>query len=353
MNTNDLPNDLLDALLANGCSPEDCASAATLDELDEILWERIIRGGRPEFDLESIAAEAGIEPRLAREWLQSSGLRVDPDGRYCKADAGILRVVGSSMSSFGAERTLGIARLFGNHLAAIADGMSAVVGTVFEPLPALERIRARITARPTIDALEAFLPPLLRLHIIASRRRAKLSSRRGEHSHDTRLVAVGFVDLVGFTPAAAAIDFAALASLIERFESRATEILGAYDGRLVKFIGDAVMFITVRSVDAVTAALDLVEAFGTELTGVAPRGGIAAGAVLARGGDFFGPVTNLAARIADIAVPGEVLVAASVREALGTGAVGCSPAGRRILKGFREPVELWSVARTFLPGARS
>lgn len=344
MKADDLPKDLLNDLIANGCTAQDFAVAATLDELDEIVWERIIRGCRPELDLQEIAGEVGIEAQLAREWLKAAGLRVEANALYCRADIAMLRGFQLCAMTFGPELTLGIARLCGGHLAAIADGMSAVVGVTFEPLSGVDRIRARIAARSTIDAMDGFLPPLMRLHIIASRRRAKLSSRRGEPSHDTRLVAVGFVDLVGFTPTTTAIDLAALSSLVERFESRATDILASYDGRLVKFIGDAVMFIAVNSDDAVAAALDMVEAFGVELTGVAPRGGIAAGPALARGGDFFGPVVNLAARIADIAVPGEVLVAGSVRDALNGGTIKCSPAGQRMLKGFAEPVELWAVS---------
>jgi adenylate cyclase len=345
MNADDLPRELREDLIVNGYTAQDFAVAATLDELDEIVWERIIRGDRSEFDLPKIAAVVGVETHQAREWLEASGLRVEADALYCRADITMLRVFQVCARTFGPELTLGVARLCGTHLAAIADGMSAVVGVTFEPLSAVDRIRARLAARSTVDAMEAFVPPLLRLHIIASRRLANLSLRRGEASHDTRMVAVGFVDLVGFTPTTAAIDLAALSSLVERFESRATKILASYDGRLVKFIGDAVMFITANCADAVAAALDMVEAFGAELTGVAPRGGIAAGAVLARGGDFFGPVVNLAARIADIAVPGEVLIAGSVRDALNTSAAECSPAGRRMLKGFAQPVELWAVSR--------
>lgn len=284
-------------------------------------------------------------PPVRDDQYSAAGLRTEANALYCRADIALLRVFQLCARTFGPELTLGIARLCGSHLAAIADGMSAVVGVTFEPLSTVDRIRARLAARSAVDAMDAFLPPLLRLHIIASRRLANLSLRRGQPSHDTRMVAVGFVDLVGFTPTSAALDLAPLSVLVERFESRATEILASYDGRLVKFIGDAVMFIATNCDDAVAAALDMVEAFGAELTGVAPRGGIAAGPVLARGGDFFGPVVNLAARIADIAVPGEVLVAGSVRDALNQRAAGCNPAGRRMLKGFAQPVDLWTASR--------
>ncbi len=92
------------------------------------------------------------------------------------------------------------------------------------------------------------------------------------------------------------------------------------------------------------ATLELVETFGTESSNFTPRGGIATGPVLARGGDFFAPVVNLAGRIAEVAAPAEVLVAASIRKALDDKGL-CSPAGRRMLEGFPEPVELGTVMR--------
>ncbi len=58
-------------------------------------------------------------------------------------------------------------------------------------------------------------------------------------------------------------------------------------------------------------------------------------------------MVNLASRIADLAVPGEVLVTESVEGvAVGDGPLAFEPAGRRMLKGFAEPIPLWSVTRS-------
>ena len=73
------------------------------------------------------------------------------------------------------------------------------------------------------------------------------------------------------------------------------------------------------------------------------------GPLVARGGDYYGSVVNLASRIADLAVPGEVLVTEAVeRTAVGvaTWPFVFEPAGRRMLKGFAEPIPLWSVTRS-------
>ena len=48
-----------------------------------------------------------------------------------------------------------------------------------------------------------------------------------------------------------------------------------------------------------------------------PRGGLALGEMLTRGGDYYGPVVNLASRVADLAVPREILVTAELRDRAG------------------------------------
>ena len=78
---------------------------------------------------------------------------------------------------------------------------------------------------------------------------------------------------------------------------------------------------------------------------MAPHAGVSYGAVLGRGGDYYGSVVNTASRIADIAVPGEILVTDElVQAATGEADLTFVSAGRRMLKGFDEPVALWSLS---------
>jgi adenylate cyclase len=80
---------------------------------------------------------------------------------------------------------------------------------------------------------------------------------------------------------------------------------------------------------------------------VTPRAGLAVGPLITRGGDYYGPVVNLASRIADLAVPSEILVTAELRDEAEklSPALHFDPAGRRMLKGFDEPIELFSLTR--------
>jgi adenylate cyclase len=154
---------------------------------------------------------------------------------------------------------------------------------------------------------------------------------------------IGFLDLVGFTTLARRVDARELAAVIDRFEETAHDVTTAGDGRVVKFIGDEVMFVTRAAGAACDIALTLVERFAGDAS-VTPRGALAAGDVLVRGGDYYGPVVNLAARAASLAVPSEILVTDAV-VAAAPPALRFEPAGRRALRGFDEPVRLSTVER--------
>jgi adenylate cyclase len=153
-------------------------------------------------------------------------------------------------------------------------------------------------------------------------------------------LAIGFVDLVGFTSLSRRLPSAELLDLIGRFEARAFEVASARRGRIVKHIGDEVMFAALDANSGCAMAVALMRAFDTE--GLEPRGGLVFGDVISRLGDYYGPVVNLASRLADTAIPNELLVDAAT--ATSATDFRFDPAGRRLLKGFDAPVEVYSLA---------
>src|SRR5207237_7796937 len=96
-------------------------------------------------------------------------------------------------------------------------------------------------------------------------------------------------DLVGYTPLSQQLPVEELAELVSRFESVAYDAIAASGGRVVKLIGDEVMFVALDAVAAVDAALSLIDAFRDDGSAITPRGAIAVGELLARGGDYYGP----------------------------------------------------------------
>jgi adenylate cyclase len=184
------------------------------------------------------------------------------------------------------------------------------------------------------------LAPVFRHHMRQAIARQRVM-QSGVSRRELARVAIGFVDLVGSTALEARLDPAELGELVDGFESRAFDVTAVGRGRLVKFIGDEIMVAALDPAAGCRIALDLVAAFTAE--GIQPRGGVVFGEVLYRHGDYYGPVVNLAARLGDAAIPGEVLVDESVVEGARADGIGVEPAGRRLLKGFEAPVAVWSL----------
>jgi class 3 adenylate cyclase len=168
--------------------------------------------------------------------------------------------------------------------------------------------------------------------------------RAGLHSRLRRPPAVCFLDITGYTRLTeergdeAAADLAAsLATLVRRSSQE-------HGGQPVKWLGDGVMFVFPDPGGGVLAALEMVDRVATNALPPA-HVGIHAGPVLFQEGDYFGRTVNLAARIADYARPGEVLVTESVVEGSTPPGVRFAEIGPVELKGISEAVGLWAARR--------
>jgi adenylate cyclase len=83
-------------------------------------------------------------------------------------------------------------------------------------------------------------------------------------------------------------------------------------GRVVKLIGDAVLFTAPDAESACRIALEMAEACERHPLLPMVHIGLAEGDVMRRGGDVYGPVVNLAARLVEHATPGQVLMTEAV-----------------------------------------
>jgi len=155
--------------------------------------------------------------------------------------------------------------------------------------------------------------------------------------------AICFLDLTGYTRLTEERGDAAAADLAGALGRLVQQTSTAFGGKPVKWLGDGVMFWFREPGRGVAAALDMVS--GARSAGLPPAHvGLHAGPVLFQEGDYFGRTVNLAARIADYARQGEVLVSQDVVDASSVPGLSFDEIGFVDLKGVSEPVRL-SVAR--------
>jgi adenylate cyclase len=168
--------------------------------------------------------------------------------------------------------------------------------------------------------------------------------RAGAPQRPERVPAMCFLDLVGYTRLTEERGDAAAAAFADTLAALVDGAARVHGGMPVKRLGDGVMVYFRKPAGAVLAALDLVE--GLPAAGLPPAHvGVAAGPVVAQGGDYFGRTVNLAARIAAHAGGGQVLVSASVADAPPPPGVAFVDAGEAQLKGFARPVRLLEARR--------
>lgn len=257
-----------------------------------------------------VAAESGVDLELARRLRRAMGLPDVPSGEagYLHADVEALERVRHLVETGGLETAdlLHMARTLGLAAARMAD---AVVGFWSDRMDVV--FRERMLDAERIDELEKVVGFLFRRHLLDSAARQLAWDERGGEGP---VQAVGFADLVGFTSLSEQLSDRETAELIERFEGAATDLVVGGGGRVIKMIGDEVMF-ACEPGDAGEISLSLAETFDSpELPSV--RVGVASGSVVAQAGDLFGPVVNLASRATIAARPGTVLISPALAELL-------------------------------------
>ena len=127
---------------------------------------------------------------------------------------------------------------------------------------------------------------------------------------------IGFADMVSFTALSRKMNERTLAALVQRFEQRCAEVIASGGGRLIKTIGDEVMYMSESPQDGALIALALRRAIQEDQELPQTRVGFVWGRVLPRLGDLYGPTVNLASRLVALSEPGGVLVDASTAAVL-------------------------------------
>jgi adenylate cyclase len=206
---------------------------------------------------------------------------------------------------------------------------------------------ARRTAR-TLVGMANELEPLLvyawRRHLADTVSRL-LTDAEPETAEEGIYRHIGFADLVAFSSFVRKSTERELIVVVQRFEALTADIVTAHGGRIVKTVGDEILFANQNPGPAAATALDLVETISTDQVLPEVRVGVAAGRVLPRLGDVFGTTVNRASRLTGLASQHTVLVDGAMAGALkDISGFSLTPLRPRSLRGVGK-VEPYLLAR--------
>ncbi|MEA2433718.1 MAG: adenylate cyclase [Actinomycetota bacterium] len=304
--------------------------------------DKLLGLGDPRYTALEVSEKAGLDIEQTRRLWRAMGFVLIPDDEvfFTDADLAILQSLTRFMDAgyTDIDLVLGVTRVMGLSVARIAESEAEAIRNRLATSPELlDHVISRTEEQlneEVIQPLEEFLVYVWKRQLVSALQRAQVF--QPQESEVT--MAIGFVDIVGFTRLSRELNENDLARLVEEFESSAQDAATEIGTRIVKTIGDEVMFVADTPRAAAEMVLRLTDAYSDPDREPRVRAGVAYGEVAAHHGDYFGPTVNLASRAASVALPGTALVAESVGEALADDETYLlKPVPRRRLKGIGSP----------------
>lgn len=346
--------ELLAYLESEGCTLEEMKTANARGRLFALAGDRRIFPQAEVWTLAELASRLGERLDEVEMVWRAYGLVVPQDPEVAVAGPADLEAVRTFFlvrAGLGQDAALAMARVCGSAMARIGDAAStstrAVAAELNVAISGSEAVTAKAYGETTriVDRMSALLDVLLRHHLGAARRHFEQSDSNDVVGEWGVRMGVGFADLSGFTRTSAAMPMEDLSRLLSGLEDISADVVGRGGGRVVKYIGDAVMFVAPRLEQLLEIGVSLSEHPAAAAVGMPVRVGIAFGTLLAQEGDYFGPMVNLASRLVALAEPGTVLAEASLLDTVDRAAFAHDPPYAVEVRGWDEPVAVARLRR--------
>lgn len=281
------------------------AGDASLDE----AVEEIVLGAPRRYTRAGLAEAAELDPDEGRRLWRSLGFAEvgDDEVLFTDHDVAAVRLMAGLTEAGVLEPEVreAVARAVAQSMSRLAEWQVGMLRRLLEghdgDLTPQESLQVAAAVIPALEQLQSYV---WRRHLAATVHRMTAGATGG----DTSPLVVGFADMVGFTRTTRRRSVDELSEMIERFGSTTTEVIADGHGRIVKTVGDEVLFVADDAPAAAAIALALQERVRTEDALPELRIGLAAGEVLTRYGDVYGEVVNIASRLTTHARPDTVLV---------------------------------------------
>jgi adenylate cyclase len=310
--------DDIDAFLrARGASDAEIARARDDGWLPLLALDRLLMPGERRYDGDELAERAGTDRDTAHRLWRALGFPDILEGipAFTDRDAHVLRRAVEYVQPYDVPNLYRRTRVISLALTRVAATEADLIAEALIDLRHAgmddDDVALQLVHQLDWATVEELIDYVHRVQL-----RAALWRRLALGTDDTMVdVAIAFADLTGYTALSQQLEPRRLVDLVFEWDTLAHDTVTQLNARIVKTIGDEVMIVGLAQPVA-DAVLELVRR-AAEVPGMPPvRCGAAVGPVLARDGDYYGPVVNLASRLTDIAAPGSVLVWQAMHDAV-------------------------------------
>jgi adenylate cyclase len=304
--------------------------------------EGAILGERPSLTSEGVTDGAGVTVEQARRLWRALGFPdAGDEAVFTDADLSALSALVGAVDAgaFDFDTAVRLTRAVGQTMARLADWQVATLTARVEQLEAGEEATGsrigsalRLTEQVGIP-FERLLVYSWRRHLAAAVARVEALGANDADLHTTQ-VTVGFADLVSFTALSNRLEEDRIGDLVEIFESRCADVVAAQRGRIIKTLGDSVLFVSDDAVSAMDIALGIIDVIGHDHRLPDVRIGLATGSVVMQQGDVYGPPVNMAARLTAVARRNRVIADGATADLLPPAQFDTRPLPARPVRGF-------------------
>jgi adenylate cyclase len=290
-----------------------------------------ILGGSERYTIVELAQLAGVSVDFARTFWKAMGFPnvTDEAVLFGDSDVNALRVMGQLITDGRIDTSTAISllraqshttdRLVLWQTEALAEGAtrSMNLDDVSARLVVLDRLPG------IVDVLQSQLNYSWRRQLAALmvRTEAEVADSRRPDLDPFRMPlqrAVGFIDMVAYTRRSTELGSRALADLVQTFEYTSRDVITTHGARVVKTIGDAILYVADDLPTGAEVTVDLLAALQARENMLPVRASVVWGGVISRNGDVFGSTVNLASRLVDVAPAGTILMDGSTADTFAT-----------------------------------
>jgi class 3 adenylate cyclase len=334
---------LIEYLDGLGFTADEMVEAEQRGRLFGLAGDAIRRSGPPIHSMRSAADTLGLSlDDVTHFWAALDLAAPGPDDlTLTQADVDTLATCAAMKERLGDDG--GLLRLIGTATARLAEAETTLL-RVTRPDFWITRSPDELTTARVWREVAELIPRIGAMLDIVHRHqvmRPRLFENVTLNPSESVTCGVGFADLSGFTALTRVLSPSELTTLLNSFSVAVADVVHTDQSRLVKFIGDAVMWVSPTPERLVQTAADLVDDPRTQEAGLQVRVGLSYGHVVAINGDYFGNAVNLAARLVAAAAPGQILASSDLRDELPDWPA--IPQEPLMLKGFDDPVMAYDL----------